>query len=458
MPPEAERILSGRSPSPPPLPPQKPYPSTPAREGPVAPGNYAAAVAGPRNIFSPAFQRNPKGPTLMSPYPSLYGDAVHFVFDTIPHPSKQAVHEAIGKIGPVIGCSLASHHLHARQVYEVLFNRTEDMKSALTAGIIINNRQYLGRPPRPDNLPQRDTTGQIKINIRNLPTGAPTELEILMKTLSLFGEVELIGFYKDARSGFFEGEGMAIINPVPCSQELTRVVEFPEWKYRPIHFSWIGAPKLCNYCKKEGHLARDCPDIAKTECTTCRRKGHTFRRCPENDPEREEAMSKALVEEEQQQQQQQQTNDSSISSNNNNNNNNINDNNSNNNNSNTDNEDDNNNDRDDEEGSQMDVSEAEPNSDSENEADVFSDSGNPPFQPVQAEGGDGLPVAEDNDVDMQSVEPSVEPDQQKEPHPEPREATRINLDKKRKSAIPPVVGERKSTRETKKPQIYSPSL
>ncbi|KAG0042710.1 hypothetical protein BGZ83_000149 [Gryganskiella cystojenkinii] len=79
---------------------------------------------------------------------------------------------------------------------------------------------------------------------------------------------------------------MAIITPEPLSDELTRVVQFPEWKDRPIYFSWNGAPKICNFCKQEGHIAKDCPELANMECNDCHQKGHTFRLCPENSPKK----------------------------------------------------------------------------------------------------------------------------------------------------------------------------
>ena len=45
--------------------------------------------------------------------------------------------------------------------------------------------------------------------------------------------------------------------------------------------------RICNYCKKKGHIAKDCFKLKKKKdsdlvCTTCNKKGHTSQNCFEN--------------------------------------------------------------------------------------------------------------------------------------------------------------------------------
>lgn len=38
----------------------------------------------------------------------------------------------------------------------------------------------------------------------------------------------------------------------------------------------------CRICKKEGHLAKDCPDKKTVMCLNCRKEGHTAKDCKDN--------------------------------------------------------------------------------------------------------------------------------------------------------------------------------
>ncbi|KAG0037511.1 hypothetical protein BGZ83_003391, partial [Gryganskiella cystojenkinii] len=298
-----------------------------------------------------------------------------------------------------------------------------------------NNSIIINRPPRPEHFPQRDTAGQIKINIRNLPTGAPRQLNVLMTTLSLFGKVELVGFYKDARSGYFESEGMAIITPGPLSEELTRVVQFPEWKNRPIYFSWNGAPKICNFCEQEGLIAIDCPELAKTECNDCHQKGHTFRVCPENSARRIAVVQAVAAQDAQQHNNNNENNENNENDNNNNENNNQNEEDNNQNdeddNRNTDGEDEDEDEHHEEEESEGADSESENDSDSDDEERASSPKTTSNQQQGEAEGSMDL---DEKEQPAENTHSDIEMDQAGEPD---QGASRS---KKAKIAAPTVEG------------------
>lgn len=292
MPPESESDSSGRSPS---------------REGPPVPGNYAAAVSGPRNIFTVAYKHH-KGPSLYSPFSSLYNEAVHIVFESRPIPSKEAIHAAIKTFGPLRGCVLLSNPNHRVQVYEALYRTTDAAERALEQGVSIGlNKLPLFRP-RPKHASQYDKSGQLKVNLRNLPTGSQEDNEPIKKTLASFGEVELLGFYTNPISGLFEGQGMAIVTPNTFSDKPCRTVRFPEWDNQLVIFAWVGIPPTCNACKIDGHIAKNCPTAAKVACGICNRVGHSINQCPEgqHDHSWEESVAMILTEDELPQNQQQQ--------------------------------------------------------------------------------------------------------------------------------------------------------
>ncbi|KAI9304950.1 hypothetical protein BJ944DRAFT_240098 [Cunninghamella echinulata] len=48
-------------------------------------------------------------------------------------------------------------------------------------------------------------------------------------------------------------------------------------RYLPAYFK--GAPKVCNHCRKTGHIKKECPALADIKCYNCNGKGHISRNC-----------------------------------------------------------------------------------------------------------------------------------------------------------------------------------
>lgn len=43
----------------------------------------------------------------------------------------------------------------------------------------------------------------------------------------------------------------------------------------------MGAPPVCHFCRRSGHVRAKCPELAKCKCFGCQKQGHMIRVCPE---------------------------------------------------------------------------------------------------------------------------------------------------------------------------------
>ena len=77
-----------------------------------------------------------------------------------------------------------------------------------------------------------------------------------------------------------------------CYQELQRMLYLEEWDcFAPA--SCKGAQPICYYCRKSGHVKKDCAALQSLTCFQCGNQGHIRRNCREaefqqDQPRREE--------------------------------------------------------------------------------------------------------------------------------------------------------------------------
>lgn len=45
--------------------------------------------------------------------------------------------------------------------------------------------------------------------------------------------------------------------------------------------TYTGAPPVCHFCRRGGHVRAKCPELAKRKCFGCNKHGHIIRVCPE---------------------------------------------------------------------------------------------------------------------------------------------------------------------------------
>ena len=166
---------------------------------------------------------------------------------------------------------------------EVKFVSPSDANKAIVNGFPFNGKVFRGALSEDKSI--REGMAHVNLNLLRIPD-KETFLVDLKKSLRFYGEVYQVKRY--TCGGFFEGEISVVLDtksgystvdgdPVPC-QPLERMLYLSVWDtFVPATFK--GAKRVCNFCRKAGHVVKNCPELAKIKCYNCGKSGHTAGLC-----------------------------------------------------------------------------------------------------------------------------------------------------------------------------------
>lgn len=166
---------------------------------------------------------------------------------------------------------------------EAKFISPLDATKAVVSGFPYKGKVYRGALSEDKTI--REGMVHVKLNLLRIPDKA-TFLADLTKSLRFYGEVYQVKRY--TCGGYFEGQVSVILDTlagyknasgedVKC-QPLERMLYLSAWDtFASATFK--GAKKVCNFCRKAGHVVKQCPELAKLVCYNCGKSGHTAGRC-----------------------------------------------------------------------------------------------------------------------------------------------------------------------------------
>ena len=166
---------------------------------------------------------------------------------------------------------------------EAKFVSPSDATKAIVTGFHFNGKVFRGALSEDKSI--REGMVHVNLNLLRIPD-KETFLVDLKKSLRFYGEVYQVKRY--TCGGFFEGEISVVLDTksgysavdgelVPC-QPLERMLYLSVWDtFVPATFK--GAKRVCNFCRKAGHVVKNCPELAKIKCYNCGKSGHTAGRC-----------------------------------------------------------------------------------------------------------------------------------------------------------------------------------
>ncbi|KAG1093261.1 hypothetical protein G6F42_019002 [Rhizopus arrhizus] len=175
-------------------------------------------------------------------------------------------------------------------IVEVQFDQADDITKAVTIGVIHKERCYKGTPT---NVGTSNTL--VKLLLNNVPWSAGLNAtdfaHQMVESLGHYGRVCQLRKHTCA-GGFFEGEVSALLDVSDTEVSylsLGRNV-YLDWCDRYVSASFKGAPVVCHYCRKSGHLKKDCPSRPPLICFKCHQHGHIRRRCTAKELSTSEAL------------------------------------------------------------------------------------------------------------------------------------------------------------------------
>lgn len=182
--------------------------------------------------------------------------------------------------------SLYDNRSDGSLLIEALFDDVEDANKAMTSGVTVNGIVY-----------QAYSSGKSK-DFGDLKHVQFTLLKIakdsafigrLIESLSYYGHVLQVKQFKCGE--FFEGKYSVMLDTSVGYQvgdtgesmearPLDRMLYLSEFDCF-VPATYKGAPPVCHFCKRSGHIRAKCPDLAQRKCFGCNQSGHMIKFCPE---------------------------------------------------------------------------------------------------------------------------------------------------------------------------------
>jgi hypothetical protein len=190
----------------------------------------------------------------------------------------------VDQLGPVVGgfnpISLRGTRPSGNLIIATEFRDTSTTAKAISTGVTVDNMQFKAIPYK-ENATSSDSLIRVNLTLHRLEED-DILLPNLLSSLSNYGKVCQIK--KLLCRNFFEGELSVLLDRAepeidnPRYQKLTRVLYLDAWDvFAPASFK--GADPICYYCRKTGHVKKDCPALKDLTCFGCGKSGHIKRRC-----------------------------------------------------------------------------------------------------------------------------------------------------------------------------------
>lgn len=190
----------------------------------------------------------------------------------------------VDQLGPVVGgfnpISLRGTRPSGNLIIATEFRDTTATTKAISTGVTVDNMQFKAIPYK-ENATSSDSLIRVNLTLHRLEED-DILLPNLLSSLSNYGKVCQIK--KLLCRNFFEGELSVLLDRAepeidnPRYQKLTRVLYLDAWDvFAPASFK--GAEPICYYCRKTGHVKKDCPALKDLTCFGCGKSGHIKRRC-----------------------------------------------------------------------------------------------------------------------------------------------------------------------------------
>ena len=200
------------------------------------------------------------------------------------------------QIGPVVGDHFQLHSFSRGTkdlVLSTKFRSAEHTQQALDEGITVND------------IPYKDKAEANHLVRINLSLSLAEEDDVLVAGLqqSLGHYRRVVQIKKLKRRGYYEGDLAIMLDRNPgemdqnAYQDLQRMLYLEEWDcFAPASFK--GAQPICYYCRKSGHLKKDCESLKALSCFKCGKAGHIRRNCRKPDVEEQPQHKETSFEEE----------------------------------------------------------------------------------------------------------------------------------------------------------------
>jgi hypothetical protein len=170
---------------------------------------------------------------------------------------------------------------------EATFRLKADALKAVGSGIMVNGIVYKAvSTSSGSGASVGNSLTHVQFTLLNAIPNEDTFLVDLLDSLAFYGKVYQLK--KFTSKGYFEGKMSVLLDTsvgmknedgeVVPPQPLSRMLYMSAWdNFAPAQYK--NAPPVCHFCRRSGHVRKDCPELAKRRCFSCQEHGHTARFC-----------------------------------------------------------------------------------------------------------------------------------------------------------------------------------